>query len=275
MMTKTNIGTVTVNNGVASIQLDTTELAEGTYNIITKYNQNDEYTESTGNAELIINSPRTDTMIDLTAPPMEEGSASGVAVVGMKFTVTATITTENEDIINEGEVVFTDKEGLVLGSSMVKNNTAILETKSEKVGSFKVIADYVNAEHYNNSNTSQAFAVSKADVNIEMIPVTVNVGDKLQLKAIIRRAHDNMLIQEGRGSFKLKGSTIKDSNSKVIYISVVNGIIELTNDLDYDKLVLEEWINNPVTINLVYSGSTNYNSEVITSDTSECLIIQS
>lgn len=54
-MTKTNIGTVTVTDGVASIQLDTKDLTEGTYNIITRYNQNNEYTESTTTETLTVN----------------------------------------------------------------------------------------------------------------------------------------------------------------------------------------------------------------------------
>jgi len=54
-MTKTNIGTVTVTDGVASIQLDTKDLTEGTYNIITKYNQNNEYKESTTTETLKVN----------------------------------------------------------------------------------------------------------------------------------------------------------------------------------------------------------------------------
>ena len=61
-MTITNISTVNVTNGVATIQLDTTDIAEGEYTITTKYNQNDNYKESTTQSTLTINNPQPCTM---------------------------------------------------------------------------------------------------------------------------------------------------------------------------------------------------------------------
>ena len=62
-------------------------------------------------------------------------------------------------------------------------------------------------------------------------------------------------INKGKVAFKVNGKTLKDANGKVIYAKVVNGTATIEN---YE--IPESWAKEGVTIEAVYSGSTQCDS---------------
>jgi len=62
-------------------------------------------------------------------------------------------------------------------------------------------------------------------------------------------------INKGKVVFKVNGKTLKDANDKVIYVKIINGTATIT---DYE--IPESWAKEGITIEAVYSGSTQYSS---------------
>ena len=62
-------------------------------------------------------------------------------------------------------------------------------------------------------------------------------------------------INKGKVVFKVNGKTLKDANGKVIYVKIINGTATIT---DYE--IPESWAKEGITIEAVYSGSTQYSS---------------
>ena len=58
-------------------------------------------------------------------------------------------------------------------------------------------------------------------------------------------------INKGKVTFKVNGKTLKDTNGKVIYAKVVNGVATIEN-----YVVPEDWAKEGTSIQAVYSGST-------------------
>ena len=97
-------------------------------------------------------------------------------------------------------------------------------------------------------------------------PITASIGDVISITAQIE-INDEVYedLSMGKVSFKVNGKTLKDSDNKVIYVKVVNGVATID-----DFEVPESWSNDS-TIQAVYSGSSK--CEKLTSEKSEINII--
>ena len=74
-------------------------------------------------------------------------------------------------------------------------------------------------------------------------------------------------INKGKVTFKVNGKTLKDTNGKVIYAKVVNGVATIEN-----YIVPDDWTKEGTTIQAVYSGSSDCSK--LTSQKTEITITQ-
>ena len=92
------------------------------------------------------------------------------------------------------------------------------------------------------------------------------VGQTTTISASVYYGEDLVTdLSKGKVSFKVNGKTLKDSNGKVIYAKVVNGIASIE---DYE--IPESWANEGTTIQAVYSGSSDVAK--MSSDKTEIII---
>ena len=86
-------------------------------------------------------------------------------------------------------------------------------------------------------------------------PITATAGETINITARITAGDDTLTdINKGKVTFKVNGKTLKDTNGKVIYAKVVNGVAIIEN-----YLVPDDWAKDGTTIQAVYSGSTECN----------------
>ncbi|MBR3213545.1 MAG: hypothetical protein IKF79_03415, partial [Methanosphaera sp.] len=93
--------------------------------------------------------------------------------------------------------------------------------------------------------------------NTPILELTVDnidtiAGETINITARINIANRTLTdINKGKVTFKVNGRTLKDTNGKVIYAKVVNGVATIEN-----YVVPEDWSKDGTTIQAVYSGST-------------------
>ncbi|MDO5825546.1 MAG: Ig-like domain-containing protein, partial [Methanosphaera sp.] len=90
--------------------------------------------------------------------------------------------------------------------------------------------------------------------NISINEITLKAGTTATLTATVTDQHGNN-INGGKVVFKVNGKTLKDSNGKVIYAKVTNGIATVEYEVP-ENLALKE-----INITATYSGSSKYNKE--------------
>lgn len=88
-------------------------------------------------------------------------------------------------------------------------------------------------------------------VILEMANVTANAGETVTLTTSVKDAMGNN-VNIGKVTFKVNGKTVKDTNGKVIYAKIVDGVASV------EYTVPEDLKGQNFTITAVYAGSANY-----------------
>ena len=115
---------------------------------------------------------------------------------------------------------------------------------------------YIGSEKEITINVTQAIN----DYFLKVDTTEFTIGDNATIQAGIYYGDDTKYalvenITKGKVVFKVNGKTLKDSNNKVIYAKIVNGTATIEN-----YYIPESWDKNNITIEAVYSGSTQCNS---------------
>ncbi|MBO7719108.1 MAG: Ig-like domain repeat protein, partial [Methanosphaera sp.] len=151
-----------------------------------------------------------------------------------------------------GKVIFT-KGTTKLGESEVIDGTASIDYVPTVAGEATITARYVPDDMYTIEEDTASCTVTadKIATTTTLDDVTLTAGKTVTLTARIT-AEDNSIVNAGKVAFKVNGKTLKDSNGKVIYVKVVDGVAT------YDYEVPSDLVGKDVTIEAVYSGSTKY-----------------
>jgi hypothetical protein len=168
-------------------------------------------------------------------------------VVGQSATLTATITDNLGNVINEGSVIFMDEEGNVLATVDVVDGTASYVLQSNKAVNMTITAVYEGEE------ATATVEFGKAYTTITINEFNATVDQETTISATVLDENGNA-VNGGKVAFKVNGKTLKDENGKVIYAQVVDGIATIS------IIVPDTWAGKDIEISAVYSGSTKYDS---------------
>ena len=214
--------------------------------ITVNYAGNSTHQQTTKDFQMIIN--KQDVTITLT--PVE-------ATINEEVTITATVTSIDENIINDGILTFTLDDGTIIGSSNVTDSTATITTSFTQTINTNITATYTQSERYNdNSNTTTIIIKEALQKTLKVDTTTFIIGQSTNITASIYEG-DKVLtnITKGKIIFKVNGRTLKDDNGNAIYVKIVNGTATIEN-----YTIPATWNKENLTIEAVYSGSNQYGS---------------
>ncbi|MBQ6936371.1 MAG: Ig-like domain repeat protein, partial [Clostridia bacterium] len=69
----------------------------------------------------------------------------------------------------------------------------------------------------------QAIKTLKPNTKITIEPLTFTAGELTTIRATVT-ASDNSIVTNGKVTFKINGKTLKNSDNKVVYVNVVDGV---------------------------------------------------
>jgi hypothetical protein len=246
----TKLGEIEVVEGTASIDYTPTTSGEAT--ITAKYVPDDMYSIEEDTASCTVTADKiatTTTLDDVTL------------TAGKTVTLTARITASDNSIVSAGKVAFKvngktlkDANGKVIYAKVANGvATCEYEVPSDLVGKNVTIeAVYSGSNKYLKSNDKPADPTTVlsgvADIEITSA-ATVTKGETATFT--IKVTDNGANINEGKVVLKINGKTLKDTNGKVIYANVVDGIASV------EYLIPESMKSKDYTLSAVFTSS-NY-----------------
>ena len=219
------LGLANVTNGKASIVTSYPEQFNGT--IKAQFLGSDNYTASTGSVKANI----TKQNVVIKADPITGQMNDNV-------TIKATITDENGNPVQSGNVVFKINGQTVKDASgnqlkvRVVDGTVTAEVNATQAwkGNSTLTIRYLGDNTYNASeNTTKAnIAPRKAQV-VLITDKIARGGDQIVLTAFV--TDNGEAVNGGQVIFKVNGETIKDASGKAIIANVVNGTASIVYDI--------------------------------------------
>lgn len=176
------------------------------------------------------------------------------AYLNTPVSITVNVTNQDNEKLTGGYVVFTDTNGDILGQSDVNEgiSTIYLTFDGEREDMLSVTYFDDNGELLAENTTS--LTVKKHDVIIHIDDISANPGETIALTATLTdEAGSN--IDNGKVTFKINGKTLKDTNGKVIYVKVVDGVASTQYTLPGNIS------GTDLKVQVIYSGSSKYDSE--------------
>lgn len=202
----------------------------------------------------------TTQQLNISIPPIETRTTIEdiTGVMYTPTTLTAIVTDLNSTNMTTGSVTFTDNEGNTLAQSSVNNGIATATVTFNKEIDSTITATY-NPEttEYTTSTATASLNIQKPITNIAIDEITATAEETITLTARVTDQLSNN-ITGGKIVFKINGKTLKDTDGKVIYTKVVDGVAT-TNYLIPNNLA-----GKNINITATYSGSSKYNKETIT-----------
>ena len=232
-------------------EIDTVDIADGVATTTVQYDTVGTFTVY---AKIISPTYDGEESIDITIekiPVTISVIDDQTVAVGDTVTVTATISSDNA-IVNGGKVVFT-KGSTILAEVDVTEGSASFDYRPTTSGETTITAKYIPSEIYSieEDTASCVITAERIATTTTIDEVTLVAGKTVTLTARIT-ADDDSIVDSGKVAFKVNGKTLKDSNGKVIYVKVVNGVASL------DYTVSDSLLGKDVSIEAVYSGSNKY-----------------
>ena len=176
-----------------------------------------------------------------------------IGIISNPTTITATITDEESNPINNGSVTFTDDEGNIIAEVEVTDGIAATTiTFTEEINT-NITATYNPIKGFTTSNATASLEIQKPITNINVEETTFTAGETTTLTATVTDQLGNN-ITGGKIVFKINGKTLKDSNGKVIYAKVTDGIASI------EYTIPDSYANKNLTLQVVYSGTNKYDS---------------
>ena len=171
-----------------------------------------------------------------------------INVAGTNLTnnnITGTVTSNADNVLIEANNINTSNENTVIinaNNNTVKDN--ILHALNT-AGVFSIIT---------RDDTILENNLPKYELNIDTTEFTIGQTSTITASIYFDGEIVNT-INAGKVVFKVNGKTLKDDKGKVIYAKVVNGTAKIEN-----YMVPESWNKDNMTIEAVYSGSSQCNS---------------
>ena len=193
--------------------------------------------------EAVINTRGTNNIIKDNQPKLEIKVDTTSFTIGENANITASIYYNNEVLtdINKGKVVFKvngktlkDSEGKVIYAKIVNGTTSIINYEVPESWD----KDNIKIEAvYSGSAQCTALRSQKTDMTINKIvtpsitteDITATTQSDITLTAQVMLAKD--LESKAKVVFKINGKSVKDSNGKVIYAQVNNGVVSVNYTL--------------------------------------------
>ncbi|AWX32211.1 Ig-like domain repeat protein [Methanosphaera sp. BMS] len=246
----TKLAEVNVVDGVASF--DYTPTTSGSVDITAKYVPDDIYSIDEDTATCTVTADKVNTTTTLDDVTLTAGKT---------VTLTARITASDNSIVSAGKVAFKvngktlkDANGKVIYAKVVDGvATYEYEVPSDLVGKNVTIeAVYSGSSKYLKSNDKPAepktVLSGVADIEITSA-ATVTKGENATFT--VKVTDNGANVNGGKVVLKINGKTLKDTNGKVIYANVVDGIASV------EYLIPESMKSKDYTLSAVFTSS-NY-----------------
>jgi len=199
--------------------------------------------------QITINAPRT----TITQIP-----ANITGLINNTITITATIIDANGTNINEGTVTFTDTDENIIAQINVTDGTATTTITSDEEKNITLTITYKpNTNEYLESTNTTTISIQKPTTQLNITDVNLTAGKTVTLTATLTDQLGNN-INGGKVVFKINGKTVKDTNGKIVYAKVVDGVAQV----DYE--VPTTYADKELNITATYTGTSTYNKETTT-----------
>ena len=230
-----------ISNDNGTLTMPTMIQSDDPIKVIATYNGNDIYTSSASETLIKNRNKTTITLDEITT------------TVNKTTTITATVTSEDNSTINEGQVTFTLQDGTILDNVNVENSQATITYTFQEITESTITATFTKTDNYSNSTVTTTLKVEPIPpITLTIDTTTFTIGETTSITASIHEGEDLLEnVNKGKVVFKVNGKTLKDSNGKVIYAKVVNGTATIEN-----YLIPTTWNKENLTIEAVYSGSS-------------------
>ncbi|RAP54116.1 MAG: hypothetical protein BZ137_03990 [Methanosphaera sp. rholeuAM130] len=170
-------------------------------------------------------------------------------------TITATVTDENGTNMASGGVTFADDDGNIIAETTVNDGIATTTVTFNKQTDSTITVTFTpDSDDYDVSTASATLNIQKPVTGIIIDEITPTAGETITLTARVSDQLSNN-ITGGKIVFKINGKTLKDTNGKVIYAKVTNGIAQI------NYTIPESYADKNITIQATYSGCTKYDKQ--------------
>ncbi|MBQ6444659.1 MAG: Ig-like domain repeat protein [Methanosphaera sp.] len=174
------------------------------------------------------------------------------------------LTVTFNETVNDGTIKILLNNNIIGSYTITKNTTTanviIYNTNIPKSPS-NITVKYTDSLLYNDATINTTMTTNKSGTNITIDPIILDTSNTINLTARITAIESDILINEGKIVFKINGKTVKDEDGKEIYAKVLNGIASI------EYAVPNNLIGQNITITATYTGTSNYNQESATINT--------
>ncbi len=230
---------INVNNGKASVILNTSKLSSKKYNLTAVYGGNSAYLSSrSGTGYLTIKKAP----VTISIPYIK-------SIVGETVTLKATVVNDNTDTyVNKGTVAF-KVSGKTIGKATITNGKASLKYNTSKLSAknYTVTVVYGETTNYKSSSSSNSLVLVKHGTKVVVNNKTATYGNKFSLDIKVIDIATNTYVKSGKASVKLNGVTIASN------VAVSNGIVAC-------KINSNDYKAEKYQITVVYGGDSTYSS---------------
>jgi hypothetical protein len=230
---------INVNNGKASVILNTSKLSSKKYNLTAVYGGNSAYLSSrSGTGYLTIKKAP----VTISIPYIK-------SIVGETVTLKATVVNDNTDTyVNKGTVAF-KVGGITIGKATISNGKASLKYNTSKLSAknYTVTVVYGESTNYKSSSSSNSLVLIKHGTKVVVNNKTATYGNNFSLDIRVIDIATNTYVKSGKASVKLNGVTIASN------VAVSNGIVTC-------KIKSKDYKAGKHKITVVYGGTSIYGS---------------
>ena len=200
-----------------------------------------------GNDAVVCDEASTDNVIESNTPIATIIELTpNLLVKDMEGTITANAVGADKQEVT-GTFIFTINGQEVL---MATGSSAGYDLTPTELGSLDVSVEFIPiSSDYAPGSAQSIIDVVAYGAVITMDDVTATAGQTVTLTANVEDVLGNS-ITKGKVIFKINGKTLKDSQGKVIYAKVTDGVAQA------DYLVSDDFAGKNLTVTAVYSGSS-------------------
>ena len=199
-----------------------------------------------GNDAVVCDEASTDNVIESNTPIATIIELTpNLLVKDMEGTITANAVGADKQEVT-GTFIFTIDGQEVL---MATGSSASYDLTPTVLGSLDVSVEFIpTSSDYAPGSAQSIIDVVAYGAVITMDDVTANAGQTVTLTANVKDVLGNA-ITKGKVIFKINGKTVKDTQGKVIYAKVTDGVAQA------DYLVSDDFAGKNLTVTAIYSGT--------------------
>jgi len=218
---------------------------------------NNQLTSSQGYGDDTIKAPTTATIENNTIETTTTIEVPETIITKTPTTITANVTTIDGTPINGGTITFTQGNEAISQAEVI-DGVATATVTFKEAEDTTIVASYTpESSGLTTSSAEAATSIQTPQTQLTIEDVNLTAGETVTLTATVTDQTGNN-ITGGKVTFKVNGKTVKDTNGKVIYAKVVDGVATV------EYIVPDNLSGKDVNITAVYSGSTKYNKESTT-----------